>query len=226
MAMTLAEANSLTFGAEGQHKARDAKQSLLVACLLTMSGGFLDAYAWLSFGGVFANSQTGNVVFLGMYVALGKWGEAFHHVPPILSFLAGAGVASRVRAPLLCLWGEILSLAVVMLWLRSHPELAIIGISFGVALQATSFRQVDRWKYLSVTVTGNLLRAVDQIALPANSESVRGARTLLIICGMFLLGAATGGPMATHWPGVALLVPIGLSMCALWFCYRSGRRTT
>jgi uncharacterized membrane protein YoaK (UPF0700 family) len=225
VAMTLTDTNCLTFRAERRPETYDPKQSLFVACLLTMSGGFLDAFTWLSLGGVFANSQTGNVVFVGMYLALAKWGEAFHHVPPIVSFLAGAAAATKVRAPLLCLWTEILLLGLITLWLRSYPEVAIVGISFAVALQATSFRQVDRWKYLSVTVTGNLLRAVDQVALPANSEPVRGARTLLIICGMFLLGAAAGGVMATHWPGGALLVPMGLSMCALSLCYRRRTRT-
>src|SRR4029079_9424352 len=117
------------------------EQSLLVACLLSMSGGFLDAFTWLSLSGVFANSQTGNVVFLGMYAALGKWHEAAHHIPPIIAFLAGAWVAVRVRAPLLCLLGEIISLATVILLLHGAPEpLKIIGISFGVALQTASFR--------------------------------------------------------------------------------------
>ena len=51
---------------EGQAGTYAPEQSLPVACLLTMSGGFLDVFTWLSFGGVFANSQTGNVVFLGM----------------------------------------------------------------------------------------------------------------------------------------------------------------
>jgi hypothetical protein len=59
--------------------------------------------------------------------------------------------------------GEIASLATVMLLLPQGPPgpLAIIGISFGVALQTASFREVERWKYLSVTVTGKMLRAVE-----------------------------------------------------------------
>src|SRR5437762_10244378 len=84
---------SADLAARGRVSAYAPEQSLLVACLLTMSGGFLDAFTWLSLGGVFANSQTGNVVFLGMYAALGQWHEAAHHIPPILAFLAGAWVA-------------------------------------------------------------------------------------------------------------------------------------
>src|SRR5215510_7750348 len=97
------------------------ERSLAVACLLTLSGGFLDAFSWMSLGGVFANSQTGNFVFLGMNVALGNWHEAAHHVPPILAFLTGAFVATRLKAPLLCLIAEIVCLATVMLLLHRLP---------------------------------------------------------------------------------------------------------
>jgi len=197
------------------------EQSLLVASLLSMSGGFLDAFTWLSLGGVFANSQTGNVVFLGMYAALGKWHEAAHHIPPIIAFLAGAWVAVRVRAPLLCLLGEIISLATVILLLHGAPEpLKIIGISFGVALQTASFRQVRRWKYFSVTVTGNLLRAVEQLTSTTDPDAAQGARTMLAVCLMFLLGTAAGAVVTANLAESSLLVPIGLQMCALWHCCR------
>lgn len=197
------------------------EQSLAVACLLTMSGGFLDAFTWLSLGGVFANSQTGNVVFFGMNVALGNWREAAHHVPPILAFLAGAWVASRAKARLPCLAGEIAALASVMgllLMNRLPGSLAIVAISFGVALQTASFRQVEHWKYISVTVTGNLLRAIDELTSTADREAAHGARTMLTVCLMFLLGAIVGGGLTVRLGAISLMVPISLLASALWFC--------
>jgi uncharacterized membrane protein YoaK (UPF0700 family) len=200
------------------------EQSLPVACLLSMSGGFLDAFTWLSLGGVFANSQTGNVVFLGLYAASGQWHQAAHHFPPILAFLAGASAATFIRAPLLCLVGEIACLALVMLLLHRFAEpLPIVAISFGVALQTA--RQVERWKYLSVTVTGNMLRAIDQLAPAPHREALHGARTMLAICLMFLLGATVGGLATTRLGASGLAVPIGLLASVLWFCRRyRGRR--
>lgn len=203
------------------------ERSLLVACLLSMSGGFLDAFTWLSLGGVFANSQTGNVVFLGMNVALGNWHEAAHHVPPILAFLAGAWVATRLKAPLICLAAEIGCLAAVMLLLHRLPgPLSIVAMSFGVALQTASFRQVDQWQYLSVTVTGNLLRAVEQLISMRDREAARGARTMLTVCLMFLLGAVAGGFVTLRLAAASLIVPLGLLATALWLCgwHRLWRR--
>ena len=217
------EASSAQQPAETSASADIPEQSLAVACLLTMSGGFLDSFSWLSLGGVFANSQTGNVVFLGMNVALGNWHEAANHVPSILAFLVGAGVASRTKAPLLCLAGEIAALAAVMLLLLMHllpGPLAIVGMSFGVALQTASFRQVGHWKYISVTVTGNLLRAIDQLTSTDDREAVRGARTMLVVCLMFLLGAIAGGFMTARLGAISLIVPLAILGTALWLCRR------
>ena len=215
------EATSPELAARAQASSYAPEQSLLVASLLSMSGGFVDAFTWLSLGGVFANSQTGNVVFLGMNAALGNWKEAAHHVPPILAFLAGAWVATRLKAPLLCLVGEIVALAAVMLLLHHLPgPLAIVAMSFGVALQTASFRQVERWKYLSVTVTGNLLRAVEQLVSTTDSEAAQGARTMLTVCLMFLLGAVTGGFVTVHLAASSLVVPLGLLTSVLWLCCR------
>lgn len=200
------------------------EQSLLVACLLSMSGGFIDAFTWLSLGGVFANSQTGNVVFLGVYAASGQWFQALHHVPPILAFVAGAWVATTVRAPLLCLAGEIVSLTVVMLLLHRLAEpVAVIGVAFGVALQTASFRLVERWKYLLVTVTGNTLRAIDLLVTDPRREAVRGAKVILTICLMFLLGAAAGALATKRLGAGGLIVPIALLTFALALCGRRHR---
>lgn len=197
------------------------ERSLLVASLLSMSGGFLDAFTWLSLGGVFASSQTGNVVFLGVYAMSGQWQQAVHHLLPIAAFLLGASIAIRIRAPLLCLAGEIACLAAMMLLLHRVPDMvAIPGISFGVALQSASFRQVERWKYLSMTVTGNMLRAIDQSVATSDRDAARGAGTMLLLCLMFLLGAAISG-CVTRWLGTwSLALPIASSVCVLWLCRR------
>ena len=41
-------------------------ETLFLGALLTVTGGFLDAYTYLCRGKVFANAQTGNIVLLGV----------------------------------------------------------------------------------------------------------------------------------------------------------------
>ncbi|WP_245326685.1 YoaK family protein [Bradyrhizobium sacchari] len=198
------------------------ERSLLVASLLTMSGGFLDAFTWLSLGGVFASSQTGNVVFLGIDALSGQWRQAAHHLLPIVVFLLGASIAIRIQAPLRCLVAEIVCLAAVMLFLHRIPDpVAILGVSFGVALQSASFRRVERWSYLSVTVTGNMLRAIEQFMSRSDREVPHGAGAMLVLCLMFLFGAAVGGYATKRLDAASLAVPIALSTCALLLCQRN-----
>lgn len=198
------------------------ERSLLVASLLTMSGGFLDAFTWLSLGGVFASSQTGNVVFLGIDALSGQWRQAAHHLLPIVVFLLGASIAIRIQAPLRCLVAEIVCLAAVMLFLHRIPDsAAILGVSFGVALQSASFRRVERWSYLSVTVTGNMLRAIDQFKSTKDRDESHGGGAMLLLCMMFLCGAAIGGYVTTRLGAASLAVPIALSVCALLLCWRN-----
>ncbi len=96
--------------------------------------------------------------------------------------------------------------------------LAIVVISFGVALQTASFRQVERWKYLSVTVTGNMLRAIEQFSSTPDPQALRAVKTMLALCVMFLLGAAAGGFMTVHLAAKSLIAPILVLTLALGLC--------
>ena len=52
---------------------RQMSDSYLIAMLLAIVGGFLDAYTYVARGGVFANAQTGNIVLFGLHLAEKKW---------------------------------------------------------------------------------------------------------------------------------------------------------
>ena len=52
------------------------EKSFRVALILTVCGGYLDAFTWLAHDRVLANTQTANVVLFGVYAATGEWGEA------------------------------------------------------------------------------------------------------------------------------------------------------
>ena len=141
------EATSPELAASAQVSTYAPEQSLLVACLLSMSGGFLDAFTWLSLGGVFANSQTGNVVF-GMNAAPAT-GTAAHHVPPIRPAALRAPwvrPASKRRCSAfgakLCADGGHCCCTGCSDRLRSWRCVRVA--------QSASFRQIERWKYLSV----------------------------------------------------------------------------
>jgi uncharacterized membrane protein YoaK (UPF0700 family) len=60
------------------------------AMLLAATGGLLDAVVYLNHGHVFANSMSGNVIFLGIAVLGRDWGDIVPYLLPLAGFLAAS----------------------------------------------------------------------------------------------------------------------------------------
>ena len=73
-------------------------ESFLLCALLTMTGGFLDVYTYITRGHVFANAQTGNVVLLGLNLAEGNIKEVAFYLFPIIAFALGILFTEWIRA--------------------------------------------------------------------------------------------------------------------------------
>ncbi len=203
--------------------------------LLSMAGGFLDAFTWLAHGGVFANAQTGNVVLLGVFAAAGQWSQAMRHVPPIIAFLLGVFVAHRLRvhgsrrgahrAALFSLSFEIVVLAVIATLPSRFPDLPIVlGIAFVATLQTCSFTIVEDWSYSSVMTTGNLRRTAEALFDGTmglgERDALHQARVFATICATFCLGAGVGAFVTDRLANAALAAPIALLLVALLLCLK------
>ena len=60
-------------------KGKQMSETFCLGALLAVTGGFLDAYTYLTRGRVFANAQTGNLVLLAMNLAGGQFQKAQNH---------------------------------------------------------------------------------------------------------------------------------------------------
>jgi hypothetical protein len=69
------------------------EETLQVAILLALAGGYIDAYTWIVHQ-TMANAQTANRVFLWVHATAVRWAMAFHYAPPILAFAAGVLLAT------------------------------------------------------------------------------------------------------------------------------------
>src|SRR5690242_3690134 len=111
------------------------EEALLIACLLALTGGYLEAYTWIVHR-VFASGQTANLVFLWVYLTNGDWDEADRFVFPLLAFGFGVILAGGVRwaaperAGRISIIVEIVFLFVVAILHNRLPERAgTLGIS-------------------------------------------------------------------------------------------------
>lgn len=143
--------------------------SLRFALLLTAASGFLDAYTYISRGGVFANAQTGNVILLGVDLSEQRWHSALAHLWPILAFIVGVAIANwlkserahdRIDHPIRwAMLGQVIVLAAVG-FVPSHVPNAVvtIPIAFVAAIQIGLFRTGGDLAFIAIATTGNLMR--------------------------------------------------------------------
>jgi uncharacterized membrane protein YoaK (UPF0700 family) len=213
-------------------KARAARlttsSSMRVAALLTVANGFVDAYTFLAHGGVFANAQTGNVVLFGVGLARPGVASPLAHLWPILAFVAGLAAARALKTPSakavlryprrFSLLVQITVLIVVGSLSQSTPQWVITTtIGFVSALQLSLFRTVRSATFVTVAMTGNLMRATEAL-----HDAVRGGRrerhraalyaTLIVGFGG---GAVVGALITVHLDTRAAWVPAGIIALAL-----------
>lgn len=193
------------------------------AFLYTTVGGYLDAYAYLAHGHVFANAQTGNVVLLAVHAAAGDWTQATGHIPPIVTFALGVMTVTLVKrywklnAGRLRLWSATVEIAVLSTIVGLNQmlpnALVVPMISFAAAVQHTSFMSIDQWSFNSTMTTGNLRDAVSALILWLSKKDIRENRakcmTLGAVCVSFLFGALLGGLATKHSASNALVPCIG-----------------
>jgi uncharacterized membrane protein YoaK (UPF0700 family) len=204
------------------------EETLQVAMLLALAGGYIDAYAWIVHQ-TMANAQTANLVFLWVHATAGQWAMALHFVPPILALAAGVLVASwlrhiaEARAGQISVLVEIAFLIFVAILHNRLPAVAgTLGISFVAAVQTASFPKVERWAYSSVMATSNFRQAIEGLFAVVSGSSVanviRRPYVFAALCTAFGTGAAIGAFMTERLPALTLGVPVTLLLIALLLC--------
>lgn len=209
-------------------------QVLIVEFLFTATGGYMDAYAFIAHGQVFANAQTANVVLFSIYAIEGKGLEAVRHIPPIVACVFGVSAAKVLgarpekhlfSANLTCQCIELFVLLFLALFSSQLPNPCVVPIiSFVAAMQMTSFDAFGPWSFNSAMTTGNIKSATIGIVLWLRGEDRsknRGAAIVSVLaCVAFLLGAFFGGFCTRRHPTQALLPCVCLVFVAISFSVR------
>ncbi|MCG5433249.1 DUF1275 domain-containing protein [Mycobacterium sp. MYCO198283] len=187
--------------------------TLRFAVLLTFTNGFVDAYTFLVRGGVFANVQTGNVIFFALDIAHRQVAAALAHVWPIAAFVAGVALASHIRSgrvdryvPRPLRWTmavQALTMAVIGVVPAAAPHSVVtIPISFLAAMQMELFRSVGGLNYLPVATTGNLMRLVEAgygDLVDRDADARTAFRIYLALLAAFGGGAVVGAYVTDWW---------------------------
>ena len=154
------------------HPARQMSESVRMVVFLSLSGGLQDAYTYLARGGVFANAQTGNIVFMGQALFNGDWSRLLHYLAPVTAFALGVAAAELIR--LTCRegrlhWRQTVLLAEILLLFgvgflpESWNTPANALVSFTCAMQVQAFRKVHGYPFASTMCIGNLRSGMESL---------------------------------------------------------------
>ena len=177
-----------------------------LGALLTVGGGFLDAYTYFTRGGVFSNAQTGNLVLLAIRLAQGDLTALPRYLPPILSFALGVVVAEllrdRFRGSRVLHWRQAVVAveALILLVTAFLPQGTWDGavnaaVSFVCAMQVEAFRKIQGNALATTMCTGNLRSGTELLYHALRDRDGAALRRSLQYYGIilcFLLGGALG----------------------------------
>ena len=211
-----------------------ASESLRLGLLLAVVGGFLEAYTFLSRGGVFANCETGNLVLLGLYLAQGQMVRAMTYLPPILAFFCGVLLTNSIRRraafhPRLH-WRQITVLfeaaclaAVAFIPYGRWENIAVTAlVSFACSIQVQSFRKVHGSAYATTMCTGNLRSGTEHLFRWLHHREGTSGRSALVYYGLilsFVAGAVLSGlltPLFGTRTVLAACLPLLLSLALMF----------
>lgn len=185
---------------------KQMSESLLLGALLAVTGGYLDAYTYISRDGVFANAQTGNIVLLGINLFQGDFSKVLHYLIPIAAFALGIIICESIKSRLkesnkfhwrqLIILLEIIILAIAA-FIPSGPANIAVNtmISFVCSLQTGSFRIINGNAIATTMCTGNLRSGTQQLFLAVknkNRKNLKNSLSYYSIILFFTIGAASG----------------------------------
>ena len=198
--------------------------SIRLSLLLALIGGFLDAYTFIDRGGVFANTQTGNIVLLGIHLSNGDWLHSLIYFLPILAFIIGVLVSNffkdnnKYNAEKAIIIIEIIILTLLAFIPNNISDTFVnIIISFIASVQVSTFRKLVNYPYCSTMCTGNLRSASDAFFLYTKSkdkEQLKKFSAYILIIIFFILGAILSAFITNKYNAKSLLVCVLLLILA------------
>lgn len=206
-------------------KPKQMSESMVLGVVLTLAGGFQDAYSYNCRGQVFANAQTGNIVLLGQNIASGNFQNALHYLFPLLAFLAGVYLSEWVRE--LCknfrklhwrqivLAFEIVMLAIAGLLPQTLNVVSNVLMSFACAMQVDSFRKFRGIPCATTMCIGNMRSGTELLCryhITKDPELRRKSLHYYFIILVFAIGAAIGAVVSQRFGNPSIWIAAGLML--------------
>ena len=205
-------------------------ETLKIGIILNLVGGILDAHTFLFRNGVFANVQTGNIVFLALFIDRDKTQKSLQCIFSIIAFTIGIiltefmkkKIKNTHRLNYVCfiLIIEIFFITVASIFPKNmHNMLVIITITFACSMQTNAFRILEGTPYSTTMCTGNLRSACSYLFLSIYDKNKKNGKISLkyyTIVIVFFVGVLIGRFLTFYLEEKTLLVCSALLTVALF----------
>lgn len=200
------------------------RESTYVCTTLGFVSGFLEAYTYLTKGGVFCNAQTGNVAMLGIDLAQRDFSGAARYVAPIIAYFIGIAITvfsprllgryTRTRWETVFIALEIVLLGAIGFMPQSVPHIVPnVLVSFICAMQYNTFRKHNDVTLATTFCTNNLRQTAlhfMQWVKTKERAAMRKSLDYLVVIAAFLGGAVVSALACRVLDGRAVWVACGV----------------
>lgn len=180
----------------------EISQSMLMLVFIIISGGLQDAYSYFCRDGVFANAQTGNIVFLSVNIVNGNMAGVVKYLVPVGFFALGAILAKTlffVFDGKKMFWKQIVLLVetVALLAVGFMPQsmnlFANALVSFACAMQVLSFDRIYGNDFASTMCIGNIVRMSGSLVTAVAKRDKAALKRCGLYFAVVLIFAAGAG---------------------------------
>ena len=199
-------------------------ESVRMGVLLSLGIGILNACTYVTRGHVFASSQSGNLLYLGLDLAKGEFGNVIKYLFPPIMFAIGIIIAEHYhdlpnypqwrRKPFFIEIG-LITLATFMPDSWNALANPIFGLACG--LQTITFRKIRNTPVATIVINGSYQNAIVHfmryLHLGDSQDAFRSLLYLVIVLSFFC-GIVIGGllsPFLDHY--VSLISVADLIAC-------------
>ena len=188
-----------------------------LAILLTLAGGFQDAYSYNSRGHVFANAQTGNIVLFAQNLMSAQFSQALHYLLPVLAFILGVYISEKIHQKYkyshLFHWRQLVLVSEIFLLILAGflktDMIANVLLSFACAMQVQSFRKFKGISFATTMCIGNMRSATEMLChyhLNKDKELKKKSLYYYLLILTFAFGAGIGALCSWQWGNYAIWI--------------------
>ncbi|CAI2589642.1 hypothetical protein AKUH4B412M_06020 [Apilactobacillus kunkeei] len=206
-------------------KNKDIFMHPLIAILLSITSGGIDAYTFIEQGGVFAGLQTGNSILFGISLANHEFDQSLKYIFSIIFFALGIVIIKVMQRKLdsinirkvIIMFYEIVVIMIVGLLVKNTSSVLIVGLlSLVSSAQLQEFKLLKGNPFNPLMMTGNISKIANNAYL-ALVDHDKKAQSLLMdtimVITSFILGTFIIG-IVDHYLNaysvLVLIIPLSL----------------